>query len=92
MLSVEKVRANGAGEEVGESLSQEQTAPTEEVEEARADEDMTNERDDAVGVFPGIVEEWVEAHAVQEHENVAKKDGERVSDEKVAKAGAARGI
>jgi hypothetical protein len=89
VLSVEKVRADGAGKEVGESLSQEQTAPAEEIEDARADDDMTNERDDAVGVLPGIVEEWVEAHPVKEHKNVAKKDGKRVADEKVGKAGAA---
>lgn len=53
---------------------------------------MDDERNEAIGVFPGIIEARVDTHPVKENEDVAEEDGERMPHEKVLETSAGRGF
>ena len=90
MLGVKKISADRATDEVRDGLREQQGLPAEEVKEARGNGEVSKQRDYAIRMFARIIEKRVQAHAVEEHENVAEKDGQRMADEEVGEAFSAR--
>ena len=85
VLRVEQIRANRAGDEMRDGLAKDQTGPAEIMQVSKADEDVQNKRRQTIEVASAIVHEWVCTHAIDEHENVAEQNRERVADEKISK-------
>ena len=55
-----------------------------------SDGEVSKQRDDTIRMFARVIEERVQAHAVEEHENVAEKNRQRMADEQVGKTFSAR--
>ena len=86
MLSVEEVGADRVSDEVRDGLGEEQSLPAEEQSDGNTDGDVNQQGDQAIKVFAGIVEERINAHPIDEHEQIPKEDGERMAHELVFKA------
>ena len=86
MLSVKEVSADGVSDEVRDGLGEEQSLPAEEQSDGNTDGDVNEQGDQAIKVFAGIVEERINAHPINEHEEVAEEDGEGMAHELVFKA------
>ena len=90
MLRVKKVGADRATDEVRDGLREQQGLPAEKVKETRGDGEVSKQRDETIRMFAWVIEKRVQAHAVEEHENVAEKNGQRMADEQVGKTFSAR--
>src|SRR4029079_8621512 len=92
VLSVEEVGANGASDEVRDRLREQQGLPAEEQSDGDTDQNVNHQCNQAVEVFPPIVDEWTQAHPVNKHEKIPEQDSQRMADELISKAFASRGL
>ena len=86
VLSVEEIGADGVSDEVRNGLREQQRLPPKEQGESNADYNVNEQSNQAIQVFAGIINEGVEAHSVNEHEQISKQDGERMAHELVFEA------
>ena len=66
--------------------SPDQRRPSGEINQSRPDENMGDEREQAVKVFLPIVAKRIDAHPVKKHEDIPKQNGQRMPHEKVLQA------
>jgi hypothetical protein len=92
VLRVKKVAPNGVGDEMRERLGEQQSFPTEKPGNANGDNHMNQQSEQAIEMFFGFVQEGIDAHAVNEHEHVAKENCEGMANEKVFESGAPGGF
>ena len=86
MLGVKKVGADRATDEMRDGLRQQQGLPAEKVEQACGDGDVRDQRHGAIRMFARVIEKRVQAHPIEEHENVAEKNGQWMADKEVGQA------
>src|SRR3954453_14109396 len=88
MLSVKKVTANGAAYKMRDNQDQEEGRPAQEESNPHRQQDVQQKSNDAVVVFARIVEAGIQAHPMQENENITEQDDQRMTHEKVLEASA----
>ena len=71
---------------MGNNLGQHERLPAKETSERRSDHEMCDKGNEAIKVFPAVVEKWIEAHPVEKYENVAEQDSERMAHEQIGQA------
>jgi len=86
VLGIEEVASHSARNEVRDELSQQQCLPANEQGERYPDHNVHHQSQQAIIVFPRMIEKRINAHPVEEHENIAEQDGQRVAHEQVQNA------
>ena len=64
--------ANGGGDEVWDDQSQQQGQRAKKPGNRRRDQHMEQECEDAIRVFPRVIQRRIKTHPVKENENVTK--------------------
>ena len=86
VLGVEEIRSDGAGNQMRDGLRQQQPLPSQDQRQRHADGDVDQQRNKAVVIFFGILEEGIDAHSVQKHEEVTAENRQRVPHKKIFEA------
>ena len=86
MLRVKEISSDRVGDEIRDGLREKEGVPSAEDHQRRANGSMEQQCNQAIEVLLRIADKRMDAHSVDERENVAAQDGERVPDEEVPKA------
>lgn len=83
VLGVKEVSSNGVRDEVRNHLSQQQRRPAEEISNRHRDHDVSQKRDQAITVFPRVIDERIKTHPVEKRENIPEQDGQWMTHKQV---------
>lgn len=92
MLRVKKVRADGVNDEMRDGLREQKSLPVKEQNQSDPDHHVTDESDKTVKMLARMIEKRVQAHAVEEHEDVTEEDRHWMPNKKIAESLAGRGF
>ena len=90
MLRIEEIAPNRGSDNVRHELREQDSFPAEKTEEQHTDPEMHHKRDQTVQVLPRMIKKRIDTHPEQEHEKVAKEDGQRMAHEEILGALAPR--
>ena len=86
MLRIEEIGPDGIRDEMRDDLGQQPCLPAKIDQQQHRDAGMHQKGEQTVEMLPRLGDKRPQAHAMQEHKQVAKENGQRMTHEKVDEA------